>query len=190
VAKLEDLQTALAEARNTLGEAVAKAALTDWDRTDPNPELEALRSRCRQIRTSIIKLERAETASRLHDAPGAHDKYSADAFEERIAAIQRPKPHARRGSSAGPRVQSKQGARNRRFRIRLSTQDDGLTGRVDAKARQNSVRQVVSLIVLVLAYLQYYLIDINAQIAQLPAPLNITSTFHQLEQTPARSTSV
>jgi len=187
VAKLEELQSALAEAKDALTDAVIRAA--DEGRGDPNPELEKLRAHCRQIRAAIVKLERLELASQSTDDAIAPGRQSDDASKEGIGS-NRPSrqegPTARRGTRPQGQAQATQARRKSRFRIGSSAPE---CGHEAALAKQALLRQTISLLFLVLSYLQYYLIDVNVQIASLPSQTRVTLISPHWANSPERPRS-
>ncbi len=58
--KNEALETTLAEAEASLGNAIAEAAKTDADQADANANIEKARTYCRQAHAALIRNRRTE----------------------------------------------------------------------------------------------------------------------------------
>jgi len=63
VSKREELEAALADAEAALADAVVDAAGIGTDREAADARLEKARSRCRQVRATLVRLDRAKYLS-------------------------------------------------------------------------------------------------------------------------------
>ncbi|HMH18992.1 MAG TPA: hypothetical protein VK572_12690 [Burkholderiales bacterium] len=137
----EELEAALAEAEAELARAVAGRAAAAVDVAEA--KLERARAHCRHARTALAEMNRAEPAAR-----------SVGRTEKSNRSAEQPSKEY-----TGPR-RSVLGFLSA-FSARLPAKN--------APSRQLIARQGLMLLALVLAYLQYYFLDVNLKVSLLPS---------------------
>lgn len=174
--KREQLEAALAEAEAALAGAAIDLATIGVDRVEANANLEKTRGHCRNIRAALVKLSRSELVASSDERIDARIKQSGEASNREAGArppSRQVSKHAlRRESKSSPADsgQTKPSVRFNpvRFNIGLSARQ---SGRSDVPTGPPLLRQAIDLLILALAYLQYYYIDVQLQIANLPSTI-------------------
>lgn len=137
--KQEELEAALAAAEAELAKAAAYRVTAAAD-----ADLDRVRAHCRQIRTALTEMTRAEPVSR-------------------------PIEQVRKSGRDDVKKPPKEPVARPRKTIRgLIMNGLSMLG-PDAAGRRQLARQALMLLALVLAYLQYYFIDINLKVSLLPS---------------------
>lgn len=172
VAKREELETALAKAEAARGYleaslATAQAALVntvtdaskvDADWAEASAKVEKARARCRQLRAALLDPEHSKIITRSRERLDTLNR-QAEEFPKQEVAPSPPSEQARdravRGANKGPQGESPRRRSFHRF--------------VNALATSPRVREIIGLLALVLAYLQYYYFGVQLQIISLPS---------------------
>jgi hypothetical protein len=169
VAKRKELEAALAKAEAALANAVINTAKLDANRTEANANIDKIRAYCRRARAELIELK--------------HSESTAGSGEEVDILIRQLLEVSKRGSTASPpsRQLSEHAVRGRnkrsqdessrrkpihRLNIGFSAQKPS---HGNAPARPSLPRQAIGLLALILAYLQYFFLDVQLQILRLPS---------------------
>jgi SHS2 domain-containing protein len=155
----ESLEAALAEAQAALVNTVTDVSRIDVDREEAQVKVENARARCRQLRAALAKSGHAELITRLHDRIVA-------SFEPSGGEPSRQATAESTGSKelAGQAAQVENQKSQKEFRRRKATHPF-----INTLIASRHMRRGVGLLGLVLAYLQYYILDIQLQISLLPS---------------------
>ncbi len=149
MARREELESALAKAEAALADAVSNSSGLDTDRDEANASLEQTRAFCRRARAALAELKRSERASRSSE--------SIDTMIRQLLEIPRRKtaatPPLRQSNEHGGR-----GEKNKRSK----------PGPRGARASPSLLRRSIGLLALVLAYLQFFYLDVQLDILRLP----------------------
>jgi hypothetical protein len=154
----ERLEAALAEAKAALVNTVTDASKIDANQAEASAKVEKARARCRQLRAALIEPSRAQLITRSRERIDSLIKQSDELSKREATASPlsiQPREHAVRGGNK----RSQDESRRRRPIDRFS----------NALATSPRVRETIGLLALVLAYLQYYFLDVQLQIASLPS---------------------
>ena len=152
----EILEAALVEAKAALVNTVTDASMIDANREEASAKVEKARARCRQLRAALADPGRSERVTRSRERIDALPGQSDDppklaASEQQRTSGARPVSRERRKSGYAS------GLRQRIRQINATL------------AGSRCARESVCLSALVLAYLQFYYIDVQLQIVTLPS---------------------
>lgn len=167
--KLEQLRAALDKAEAALANAVSNAAKVGGDRTEANAGIENARAYCRRVHAVLTEVKHLEPTGRLGEELNIHIGELLDVAKRMPAAIPRPRQvseHPVRAKKS--RSQDESGRRKPAHRINIGflALEPSPSG---ARARRSLIRQAIGLFALILAYLQYYYLDVQLQVMSLPS---------------------
>jgi hypothetical protein len=157
----EELEAFLEEAKAALVTTVTDASKIDANRADAEAKVEKARARCRQLRSALADPGQLEFITRSRERLDALIWQSGEPPRDASAAnplSKQARPRAPRGESEGSRL-----GRAWKKQANLSR---------TALAISPHMRGTVGLLALVLAYLQYYFLDVQFQILVLPSVIN------------------
>jgi hypothetical protein len=164
----ERLEAALTKAEAALVNTVADAAKIDTNRADAAVRVEMARARYRQLHAALVEPGHSEHITRSRKRMDTLIKQSEE-LPKREAAKSMPSiqssDYALHGESKGSQDESKQRKPIHQTDVSSSVQIPGISG---VRAPQYLLRQTVGLLALVLAYLAYFHVDAQLQIASLP----------------------
>jgi hypothetical protein len=155
----EHLEAELAKAQSALVNTVTDASRIDANREEAQVKVENARARCRQLRAVLANPGHADLITRLRERIDSSTELPGGAPPKQ-ATVASASPD----ESAGRAVraegsESDEGNRQPRTSHRP----------MDALAVSLHLRRGIGLLVLVLAYLQYYFLDVQLQIVLLPS---------------------
>ena len=167
--KLEELRAALVKAEAALADAVINAAKVGGNQAAADANVDKARAYCRQIHAALAELKRPELI--------AWSRERIDAQIKQLEKISKREPtaspssrqlseHAVRGKDRRSQDKPRQRKPIHRFNIGLLAQELSPRG---ALARRALIRQAIGLLALILAYLEYFYMDVQLQIASLPS---------------------
>jgi hypothetical protein len=154
----EYLEAALAKAEAELFNTVTDASKIDANRAEAIAKVENARARCRQLRAGLVKSSHSKCITRSRERIDVKIPQS-DELSKRAATARAPSRQLSRNAVRGENKQA---------------HDDSLRWKPihrfnDALATPQRVREISGLLALVLAYLQYYFLDVHLQIMSLPS---------------------
>lgn len=169
-----ELRAELAEAQAELAGAVLDRENPELDGATVEARIEKARARCRRVRALIAERSRAQPAAtprRSKPAPEAGtSKPQEPAVQPKrtdpVPEVAQPKRPEERPQGVDPPAEKT--TLHHRFRHVLGVLErlSGIRSAADWRA---IARQSVTLLALVLAYLQYYFIDVHLQLSRLPS---------------------
>lgn len=171
--KLEQLRAALDKAEAALANAVSNAARVDGDRAGANANIENARAYCRRVHAALVEVKHLEPTGRLGEELNIHIGELLDVAKRMPAASPRRRPaseHPVRAKDNGSQNESGQRKPVRRLNIGFLALEPSPRS---ARARRSLVRQAVGLFALILAYLQYYYLDVQLQVLSLPSNFTV-----------------
>jgi hypothetical protein len=152
------LEAALAEAEAALFNTVTDGAKIDANRAEASAKVDKARARCRELRAALVRSSRSKVRTRSRERIGIPIKQS-DELSKREVTASAPSRQLSEHAVHGEDIQAQDGSRRgkpiRRFK--------------DVLATSPHVREIFGLLALVLAYLQYYFLDVQLQIMSLPS---------------------
>ena len=154
----EYLEAALAEAQAALVNTVTDASKVDADWAEASAKVEKARARCRQLRAALINPEHSEFITRSRERLATLSKQSEELPKQEVA----PTPPSIQSGDCALRGGNKRSQGESRRRQSIHRLLKGL-------ATSPRVRETISLLALVLAYLQYYYFDVQLRIISLPS---------------------
>lgn len=166
--KRKELKAALAKAEAALANAVAGAAGFEGARAAANANIEKLRAYCRRARAALIEMKLLDSTARSNEEFDIHIRQLLESSRQ----IPDASPPSRQSSRKHPvranrnRSQDESGRREpvRRFNAGFLVLELPPGG---ALARGSLIRQAIGLSALMVAYLEYFYIDVQLQIASL-----------------------
>jgi len=173
----DELRAALSEAEAELAAAVLERANPELDGATVEARIGKARARCRQIRALIVERDRTQAAAkpqRQRPAPEAalskpQKPVSEAAHSQHPNSLpEAPRPKRRSSVSEAVNPQAEKTAirhRIRHFRGVLERWS-GVRSAADWRV---VARQSLTLLALVLAYLQFYFLDVQLQLSRLPS---------------------
>jgi len=159
-----ELRAELAEAQAELASAVLDRENPRLDGATVEARIEKARAHCRRVRALIAERSRAQPAAiprRQKPAPEAVTK-----LEEPVPEAVPPKRRNPEPESANQPAEKT--TLHRRFRHFLGVLER-LSGVKSTADWRVITRQSLTLLALVLAYLQYYFLDVHLQLSRLPS---------------------
>jgi hypothetical protein len=156
VTKREELEAAVNQAEAALVDTVAETAKVEADRDEASAEVERARARCRQFRAALVELGDSNFITQSREPVGA----SITRSEERPKRAATANPPSRRSRVRAGRGENKRLQDENRQRKPIHRFNYAL-------AASPTVRESVGLLALLLAYFQYYYIDVQLQIVSL-----------------------
>jgi len=154
----EYLEAALAEAEAALVNTVTDAAKIDANRAEASAKVDKIRARCRQLRAALVEPGRSEFITRSHERIDTLTSQS-DELSKQEATASAPSRQLSEHAVQGENKKSQDEFRRRKPIHRFK----------NALATSPLVREIIGLLALVLAYLQYYFLDVQLQIMSLPS---------------------
>jgi chromosome segregation ATPase len=155
----EYLESALAEAQAALVNTVTDVSKIDVNREEAQAKVENARARCRQLRAALAKSDHAGLIVRLHERIVASARPSGGE-PSRQATVESTVPKESAGQATqGENKRSQEESRRRK----------AIHPFINTLVASLPMRRGIGLLGLVLAYLQYYILDIQLQILLLPS---------------------
>lgn len=165
--KHRELEAALAKAEAALANAVINAATVDGDRADADANTEKLRAYCRRVQAALVKVKRREPAGGSGEALDIRIRQLREVSKRMPHAVppsRRLGKHAVRAKNNGSHNESGRREHVRRFNTGFLALQPAPRG---ALAWYSLKRQATGFLILILAYLEYFYIDVQLQIASL-----------------------
>lgn len=154
----EYLEAALAKAEAALVNTVTDAAKIDANRDEASTKVDKARARCRELRAALVERGHSKVTTRSRERIVTVIKQS-DELSKREATASPPSRQLSEPAVRGENKRSQDRSRRRRPFHRFH----------NALATLPHVREIIGLLALVLAYLQYYFLDVQVQIMRLPS---------------------
>jgi hypothetical protein len=165
----EDLEAALARAEAALFNSVTDASMIDANRAEAAANVERARARCRQLRSALVELDASVSKAASHGGnktPVAQSGVGAKpAAPAGGPSIQATEPAVRKEAKKTQAVDMK---RKPAHRVDTLILKKGRNAGGHAE-RPSLFRQAFGLSALILAYLAYFHVDVQLEIAKLPS---------------------
>ena len=165
--KRRELEAALVKAEAALANAVINTAAVDEDRTEADANTEKLRAHCRRVQAALVKAKRREPVGGSGEALDIHIRQLREASKRMPYAIppsRRLVKHPVRAKNNRSHNESGRREHVRRFNTGFLALRPAPQG---ALAWYLLKRQATGFLILILAYLEYFYIDVQLQIASL-----------------------
>jgi hypothetical protein len=156
----EYLEATLAEAKAALVNTVTDAPKIAANQAEVIAKIEKARARCRQLRASLAEPSRAQSITRSRERIDSITKQSGE-LSRRETTARAPSRQLSKHAVQGGYKEAIDGSLRWKTIHRFN----------DALAMPQRVREIFGLLALVLAYLQYYFLDVQLQIASLPSAI-------------------
>jgi hypothetical protein len=152
------LEAALDEAEAALFNTVTDAAKIDANRAEASAKVDKARARCRELRAALVGSSRSTVRTRSRERIDTPIKQSHK-LSKREATASAPSRQLSEPAVHGENKKTQDGSLRWKTIHRFN----------DALTTPRRVREIIGLLALVLAYLQYYFLDVQLQIARLPS---------------------